>query len=98
MLKLTMKLNYPIIICLLFTLSKQECMLYQAEETSQARAAQDDEKVPKLYKESMDVCQDFVGEEVCCTEAARNLMAVQFVKLEMSTDCQTCINNLKRLL
>ena len=94
-----MKIYLPIILVICLKVTKQECMIYQATETSRLEPAiTEEQKTPKLYKDSMNVCQDFIGKEVCCTEAARKIMAIQFVKLEMTSECQTCVNNLKRLL
>lgn len=94
-----MSYHHIVLLAILITHTSQKCMLVQDTVKSQARAVKtEEEMIPKLYKDSMDVCHDFINKDVCCTEAARSIMAIQFVKLEMATDCQTCVNNLKRFL
>ncbi len=75
------------------------CRLYQPSTTEKAReAVNPEEKATSLYETSEDVCPDFVGKQVCCNKDARNLLSVNFVKLLAATTCQTCLNNLQRLL
>jgi len=89
-----------ILFALFLTIAVQgRCVLYQPSETIKAREAQtEEEKTPTLYPENTGVCDDYVGKMVCCNEAARNLMLVNFAKLLFSSPCQTCLNNIKRFL
>ena len=91
----------PFLLTLLFcsNLTHQRCRMFQESITTRPREAKTkEEQTPEIYASSEGVCEDFVGKEVCCREAGRTLLMINLIKLEATSDCQTCINNLKRFM
>lgn len=86
------------LLAALAALAAGECMIFQESLTSKPRLAQGEERIPQLYDTFKDVCPEFVGKKVCCNQYAREIMNINFVKMEVPFPCQTCANNMRRFL
>lgn len=94
-----MKVSVLILLAIYISASYEKCQLIQTSMTDQPRKVQnEEEETPELYESSEGVCEDFVGKKVCCRAPGRLLMMINFAKLEATSNCQTCINNMKRFL
>ena len=92
------------LLCLTLTqLAASKCMFYQPSTTSiPAAALTEEQQTPQIYPEPKDrmtaICQDYIGKEVCCNEASREVMAINFLKLALIVECQNSKNNIYRMM
>lgn len=92
-----------ITLSILSNLVHNKCVFYQPSTTDRPLAATTvDQQTPKVYEdpgiEFLRVCPDYIGKEVCCNDASRQLLLQNFMKLAMIVECQNCKNNIYRMM